>query len=102
MFKIGDEVVIGNKSEKLGFIPLTHNSQFSPEHDCRGKILAVGRKYYKVQSTGAPIKILINPTTDYSFTAWEINEAKELYRQSLVKYRGGRTDAFIEKCVNGL
>lgn len=90
-FKPGDEVVVFN-----GNHPCQHNSQHSPKHPCRGKVLKIGRLLFHVQSTGAPLKIRMDGTG--CFKAYSVEEAKIRHRAN---FPAGdwRSAAMIDRIV---
>lgn len=99
-FAVGDEVVVF-------FIGHTmqHNSGEYPQHPCRGKVLKVGRKHYKVSTRGAPLTVPIDGSGP--LTIETVTKAKEIKREAMMpggKLRPNefRTIEFIEQCIADL
>lgn len=90
---VGKEVVVMYVDH-----PLRHNTEHSPKHPCRGKILKVGRIYAHVQSTGSPIKVRLDG--EGLIDMMDIAEAKEKYREDLIAF--GRTPAQVDAYVEEL
>ncbi len=94
-FKIGDQVVVF-----CGSSPCSHNSREFPRHNCRGTVLSIGRKYYKVSSIGAPLKIAI--TNDELWHIMSVEDAKIVYAKSFGGPNDYRTPEFIAQCIRSL
>lgn len=104
--EVGQEYVVGSNSEQRGFVPTLCNNQYSPEHPCRVKVVAIGRKKAQVWMSGDKTK----PTKIDFDALWDVNEAKRLYRTALEqrevmwasKGQKGLGQAFVDECVNNL
>ena len=90
MVRVGDVVVVF-----LSGVPVAHNSREFPDHPCRGRVLAVGRKLVKVSTIGAPLRVPFS-------RALPVEEAKVAYRRVLEENPSWRTPAFIDACVASL
>lgn len=101
MFKVGDEVVLF-----VGETVCHCNSEYSPEHPCRGKILKVGKLYYHIQVTGAPVKIAIDGAeTHKGWNIQTIENGKAKYRAFMERFKGEDDSAYaahIDHCVDNL
>lgn len=81
-------------------VPVAHDSRH--EHECRGKVLKIGRKLLHVETRGAPWKLLpYQPNTNGRF-AVPVAEAKVLYRAGFGGPEEYRTQEFIDQCVESL
>jgi hypothetical protein len=105
---VGDEVV------PMDFVggyaaPISHNTIARGPHNCRGRVLKVGRKLVHVETIGAAWQLyplteadMASVKTGVFRRAVPLAIAKKLYRESFERNPSYRTQDFINQCVEGL